>query len=61
MPYLVKVVEGLAEFLDLLLRNTHGIAGQDLVLDGVDVVLGGSPKLLVLNAETLPSTNKNYQ
>lgn len=45
-PVLVEVVEGGAEFVELLLADALGVPSQDLVLHLVDGAVDGGEKLL---------------
>lgn len=45
-PVLVEVVEGGAEFVELLLADALGVPGQDLVLHLIDGAVDGGEKLL---------------
>lgn len=51
--YLVKVVEGRTEFLHLLLADSLGISGQDLVLHFVDGPGNGGEELFPTDADVL--------
>ena len=46
IPVLIEVVEGGAEFIELLLADALGVSGQDLVLHLVDGAVDGSEELL---------------
>lgn len=52
-PILVKVVEGGAELIKLLLADALGVPGEDLVLHFIDGAVDGGEELLPSHAQGL--------
>jgi hypothetical protein len=57
----VKVVEGGAEFVELLLAQALGISGQYLVLDLIDGAGNGGEQLLPAHTNVLESERQGSQ